>query len=596
MDPGSLPGSWNPTPKQEQTKMHPKQHRLPVVPEGAADAPSHGETDPDLIRALFDQMTLSLKKDIKIEIKSEMSTLRSELVPRVAALEARTADEQTSPGHHRRDPAKRESSRGRLRDASQQRHRDKRDPSRERRRATSPQRRQSRDRNESSRSRRRDRYARDASRHDQQGRTEDETGYRSSRDKRAPSRSRRHERDHSRQRRRSRDASESGRSRRSRDASQRRRYDHDDDDYYGTSRDHRSKPRFRPDSLPQIWFGDDVAKWIAEMEHVILQHGEEIVCPEIFAHSFISGDAIKLWYMDLPVPTRKAMTTAPGCWTHFKEHMEHRFSVDVGLRQIEAEDRARYPNESYADFAFQKMYLIRRAFPNLASSAVISMVKRKLDLAAVSFCRERNSVDDFVTELMEFDHLQTMHAPQRPPPLATGPQRGLNQSYATPSAGNRDYGQTRRQTTQYQQQPAASYGQPVGKPSAPTPASGSGAVFVDPRLPTVQPRKHPQTGVETLSYLDRFGKAVFIQRPCGHCEAAGKRNAWHFEFSCANKPQAPKRARTYAGVAGLPGTVESPTGLPTSYTFSGQGDDPGNEENPFSIDDCDESGNGEWDQ
>jgi hypothetical protein len=114
----------------------------------------------------------------------------------------------------------------------------------------------------------------------------------------------------------------------------------------------------------------------------------------------------------------------------------------------------------------------------------------------------------------------------------------------------------------------------------------------------VQLRKHPQTGVDTLSYLDRFGKTVYIQRPCGHCATAGKPNAWHFEFSCPNKPAAPKRARTYAGVTDLPGTFESPSGLPTSYTFSGQAIKPHPEENQnrFFIDDCDESGNGEWGQ
>jgi hypothetical protein len=123
-------------------------------------------------------------------------------------------------------------------------------------------------------------------------------------------------------------------------------------------------------------------------------------------------------------------------------------------------------------------------------------------------------------------------------------------------------------------------------------------MFADPRLPTVQPRKHPQTGMNTLSYLDRFGKMVFIQRPCGHCAVVGQPNVWHFEFLCTNKPQGPKGARTYVsnGATDLPGTFESPSGLPTSYMFSGHAGDPDHEENPFAIEDCEESENGEWDQ
>jgi hypothetical protein len=387
--------------------------------------------------------------------------------------------------------------------------------------------------------------------------------------------------------------------------------------------DTHKKPRFRPESLPAVRFGDDVATWVAVMDHIILQHGEEIVCPEIFAHCFQSGDAMQLWYMDNDSLWKTVVTTKPGCWSPLKAFIEQRFSVDVGLRQIEAEDRTRYPHESYADFAIQKIFLIRRAFEHLAPSAIIAMVKRKLDWDAAQFCRERKDINDFISELMEFDNLRAMQATRQPP--STGAQRGQmqpygHQSYAPQSytpqdsaSGPRDYEQKLEQrrhpferdyrdesarvppTQSQPQQPAAPYRQTTGAQASP--ATGSNAVYVDPRLSTIQPRKHPHTGIETLSYLDRSGKAVFLQRPCGHCEAMGKRNAWHFDFSCANQSAKGRRDRAYAGDAALPGTVESPSGHPTSYTFSGFANDPGPDKNPFSIDDVyGESGNGEGDQ
>jgi hypothetical protein len=373
--------------------------------------------------------------------------------------------------------------------------------------------------------------------------------------------------------------------------------------------DTHRKPRFRPESLPTVRYGEDVATWVTVMDHIILQHGEEIVCPEIFAQCFHSGDAIQLWYMDNDSLWKSVVTTKPGCWDRFKAFFEQRFSVDVGLRQIEAEDRTRLPHESYADFAIQKIYLIRRAFEHLAPSGIIAMVKRKLDGDAALFCRERKDVNEFITELMEFDNMRAMQATRQPPARA---QRSQAPPYVPPSTGPRSYKQQSQypQPVQYQQpaqypqpvqyQQSAQYSQPAQyqqRPTAapPAPAMG-GTAFADPRLPTVQLRKHPQSGVDTLSYLDRFGKTVFIQRPCGHCATAGKPNTWHFEFSCPNKPTAPKRARTYAGMTDLPGTFESPSGLPTSYTFNGQVIDPDPEENPFSIDDYDESGNGEWGQ
>jgi hypothetical protein len=53
----------------------------------------------------------------------------------------------------------------------------------------------------------------------------------------------------------------------------------------------------------------------------------------------------------------------------------------------------------------------------------------------------------------------------------------------------------------------------------------------------------------------------------------------------------------YAAEAKLPGTFDSPSGHPTSYTLNGLGSgyahDPQIEDNPFSTNDMRQSGNGE---
>jgi hypothetical protein len=226
-----------------------------------------------------------------------------------------------------------------------------------RRRDNSPLRRQSRDEHASSR-------------HDKRGRNEDETEHRSRRDKSNPSR----------QRRRSRDASKSPRGRRRRDESEsprRRRYDRDEDDDYSSYKDRR--PRFRTDSLQPVRYGDDVATWLVEMDHIVLKHGEETVCPEIFGHCFQSGDAIKLWYMGLEPDLREKYTTRSGCWKRFRGVMERRLTADVALRQLATEDRSRLPGETYAEFAIKKVAAIPTSFAHLEEGAMIAMVKRKLD-------------------------------------------------------------------------------------------------------------------------------------------------------------------------------------------------------------------------
>jgi hypothetical protein len=387
-------------------------------------------------------------------------------------------------------------------------------------------------------------------------------------------------------------------------------------------REWTGKPRFRPDSLPTIKYGDDVNLWVSEMDHAVIQHGEEIVCPEIFANCFTSGDAIKLWYMDMPSEFKLMITTKAGCWERFKSAMEKRFTVDIGMRQMTAEDRCRMPGESYADFGIQKVSLIRRAFAHLAPSAVIAMVKRQLDWEAAAFCRERDNIDNFVSELIEFDNLRAMKtysssqwqsrwnqmtnptysASAYAPPNQSSYEQARFGDYSSgepkqpmgPSAVQRSQA-TPNQNVNINQGYAVQ-----SSPATPNQIVNGNQGYADPRLPTVQARKHPQTGIDTLSYLDRTGKTVFIHRPCQHCDAAGKKNAWHFDFSCADKPVATRQARTYAGEAKLPGTFDSPSGHPTSHTFNGLGSgyahDPQIEDNPFSTDDMRQSGNGEWDQ
>jgi hypothetical protein len=77
----------------------------------------------------------------------------------------------------------------------------------------------------------------------------------------------------------------------------------------------------------------------------------------------------------------------------------------VTLRQLAAEDRAQLPGEAHAAFALQKVSLIRNAFPYLAQGAMIAMVKRRLDWDAAAFCREKESVDNFVSELRDYNNL-----------------------------------------------------------------------------------------------------------------------------------------------------------------------------------------------
>jgi hypothetical protein len=66
-------------------------------------------------------------------------------------------------------------------------------------------------------------------------------------------------------------------------------------------------------------FGDDTSAWLEEMDHVVRQQGEIFVCPENFANCFITGDVVKMWYMNMGSEIKEITTTKVGCWDRFKK-------------------------------------------------------------------------------------------------------------------------------------------------------------------------------------------------------------------------------------------------------------------------------------
>jgi hypothetical protein len=179
------------------------------------------------------------------------------------------------------------------------------------------------------------------------------------------------------------------------------------------SHEHEAPPQLHMDE--QEPEGGDIdayaALWFAAMDRWVRRDGEEIVCPQIFATCFqsASDDALKTWYLGMPSVIRTLITTKPGCWNLFKKFLLMRFLIGDGLRlrRLAAEEvRELRPGVPCATFAIWKIYYMQCADPHLAPGAAIAMVKRELGWEAAAFCREQENIDDFISELIEFDKQQ----------------------------------------------------------------------------------------------------------------------------------------------------------------------------------------------
>jgi hypothetical protein len=276
------------------------------------------------------------------------------------------------------------------------------------------------------------------------------------------------------------------------------------------------QPRFTPNDLPQILFGNDFEEWLSEMDHIVSSFGETVVCPHILPRCFVQGDPIRDWYLTKPSATHSMVTTGEGCWERFKLLLRSRFKPDLGVLQYEAESYRRQPGESWAAYGIHKYRLLKRAYAEADEATIILMLKAKMDTEVVRFCKEKYSIDQFVGELMDFDRTS-------PATLRTSRSSPLGDLGSPGPSGGSSY------RPPYQAPP----GQPPYSSPRPGREKGKGAVK-DDRKNSIRDRINPDTGKLCRSYLNYQMKPVFIQRACKICDKNGRPNQMHFTFECTD--------------------------------------------------------------
>jgi hypothetical protein len=147
----------------------------------------------------------------------------------------------------------------------------------------------------------------------------------------------------------------------------------------------QAQPRFNPNDLPQILFGEDVEEWLSIMDHVVSSFGELIVCPHILPRCFVQGDPIRDWYLTKPAATHTYVTTGDGCWERFKRVFRSRFKPDVGTLQFEADGYRKAPGETWAAFGIKKLRLLQRAYAGAEDANIILKIKSTMDTEVQRF-------------------------------------------------------------------------------------------------------------------------------------------------------------------------------------------------------------------
>ncbi|KAA8896548.1 hypothetical protein FN846DRAFT_893270 [Sphaerosporella brunnea] len=320
-----------------------------------------------------------------------------------------------------------------------------------------------------------------------------------------------------------------------------------------------AKPRFNPSDLPSILFGDDLEEWISQIDHIVTSFGELAVCPHILHRCFAVGDPMRDWYLTKPSEVHLFVTTGEGCWDRFKTLLRARFKPDLGVMQFEADSYRKPHGDSWAAFGIRKYRLLKRAYEGSEEANIILKMKAVMDTEVVRFCKEKSSIDGFISELMDYDRTS--------PAVTRSPGRIFSPESFVPAAAPMQY------------EPKATgrflgnqFGNPETGPSASRPSKDKGKAIDrtgQDRKSTIQNRLNPENGRMVRSYLNYQGKPVFIKHACSVCEKNGKPNQMHFSFECNYNT----KPRTHIGDVEDPGDklevqlYRSESGNLTSYNF-----------------------------
>ncbi|KAA8894782.1 hypothetical protein FN846DRAFT_894749, partial [Sphaerosporella brunnea] len=269
-----------------------------------------------------------------------------------------------------------------------------------------------------------------------------------------------------------------------------------------------AKPRFNPSDLPSILFGDDLEEWISQIDHIVTSFGELAVCPHILHRCFAVGDPMRDWYLTKPSEVHLFVTTGEGCWDRFKTLLRARFKPDLGVMQFEADSYRKPHGDSWAAFGIRKYRLLKRAYEGSEEANIILKMKAVMDTEVVRFCKEKSSIDGFISELMDYDRTS--------PAVTRSPGRIFSPETTGRFLGNQ-------------------FGNPETGPSASRPSKDKGKAIDrtgQDRKSTIQNRLNPENGRMVRSYLNYQGKPVFIKHACSVCEKNGKPNQMHFSFEC----------------------------------------------------------------
>jgi len=217
----------------------------------------------------------------------------------------------------------------------------------------------------------------------------------------------------------------------------------------------------------------------------------------------------------------------------FKEAFRDHWALPMGLAVKEANLRTKRAEETFLEFFYAKLALLRSAYPQNPAEAHIEMIKSCLDDPhAAGWARESRNLSIFEAELRDYDN----HLRRYPGLLArTKPSPGHMLGYTAKGTGSSGL---------------SAMGGRAAMSSIRVKRSPEEITALNKERAASLAVRTNDKGEKVMSFKREDGTLVFLRDPCSICKREGKPNQMHFSFMCPlNKLGGGKRERAAVNVA-----------------------------------------------
>lgn len=169
--------------------------------------------------------------------------------------------------------------------------------------------------------------------------------------------------------------------------------------------DRLTRPRFDPSVLPKyIHYKMNLHEWFTELQVELNLFGEELVYATIPKYCFVESSIVSAWFSGLDVATQTFITKGRDCWEGMKTVMSRQWALLLWLAIRQAESRKKRHEETFLEFFYLKINLLKNAYPQCGPEEYIEMVKATLNDSRVElWTRETHDLARFAIELQEYD-------------------------------------------------------------------------------------------------------------------------------------------------------------------------------------------------